>query len=178
MIVACLGFVFARDGWSDEGLRAAIRVTARSSFLLFLGAFSASSLATFLPSAPTRWLLANRRYVGISFALSHLMHAAAIVTLAVRTGGGSLSARMAGLIGGGIVYGLIIFMLATSFDRTAAWVGAAGVEDGAHRRRLPDLRDFPRQLRPAGGGVADLSAPGADAGGGAGSQDRANLWKR
>ncbi len=123
VIVACLGLVFARDGWSDEGLRAAIRVTARSSFLLFLGAFSASSLATFLPSAATRWQLTNRRYLGISFALSHLTHAAAIVTLAVRTGGGSLSARLAGLIGGGIVYGFILFMLATSFDRTAAWVG-------------------------------------------------------
>ncbi len=120
---AGLAFVFARDGWSDEGLRAAIRVTARCSFLLFLSAFSASSLALLLPSGPTRWQRLNRRYLGISFALSHLIHGAAIVTLAVRTGGGSLTAQMAGLIGGGVIYGFILFMLATSFDRSAAWVG-------------------------------------------------------
>ncbi len=123
VIGACLAFVFVRDGWSDDGLRAAIRVTARSSFVLFLAAFSASSLATFRPSPATRWQLASRRYLGISFALSHLIHAAVIVALAARTGGGSLSARAAGLIGGGLVYGFIVFMLVTSFDRTAAWVG-------------------------------------------------------
>ncbi len=122
-IGAGLAWVFARDGWSDDGLRAAIRVTARSSFLLFLAAFSASSLATLLPSAATRWQLANRRYLGISFAFSHILHGAAIVTLAVRTGGNSLTAKLVGLIGGGVIYGFILLMLATSFDRTAAWVG-------------------------------------------------------
>ena len=118
-----LVFVFARDGWSDEGLGAAMRVTARSSFVLFLTAFSASSLAALRPSAVTRWQLANRRYFGISFALSHLIHAAAILALAARTGGGSLAGRLHDVIGGGFIYGFIVFMLATSFDRTAAWVG-------------------------------------------------------
>ncbi|MCP5113879.1 MAG: hypothetical protein GY953_23855, partial [bacterium] len=123
VISASLMDIFARHGWSDEGLRGAIRVTARSSFVLFLAAFSASSLAMFLPSKATRWQLANRRYLGISFALSHLVHGATIVTLAVRTGGGSLSARVGGLVGAGVIYGFILFMLVTSFDRTAAWVG-------------------------------------------------------
>ncbi len=123
IIGAGLAFVFARDGWSDFGLRGAIRVTARCSFVLFLAAFSASSLALLLPSRATRWQLANRRYFGISFALSHLVHGAAIVTLAVRTGGGSLTARLVGLSAAGVLYGFIVFMLVTSFDRPAAWVG-------------------------------------------------------
>lgn len=123
VIAASLVGVGARYGWSDEGLRAAIRITARSSFVLFLAAFSASSLAFFLPSRATRWQLANRRYLGISFALSHLIHGAAIIALAVRTGGGSLTARVIGLAGAGVLYGFILFMLVTSFDRTAAWVG-------------------------------------------------------
>ena len=123
VIGASLIYVFAHHGWSDEGLRGAIRVTARSSFVLFLAAFSASSLAIFLPSRATRWQLLNRRSLGISFALSHLVHGAAIVTLAVRTGGGSLSARVGGLVGAGVLYGFILFMLVTSFDRPAAWVG-------------------------------------------------------
>ena len=120
---ASLAFVFFRDGWSDEGLRGAIRVTARSSLTLFLAAFSASSLALLMPSAPTRWLLANRRYLGIAFAISHLIHGAAIITLAIRTGGGSLTARVVGLSGAGVLYGFILFMLITSFDRPTAWVG-------------------------------------------------------
>ncbi len=123
VIGASLIYVAVRYGWGDEGLRGAIRVTARTSFILFLAAFSASSLATLMPSKGTRWLLANRRYLGISFAISHLIHGAAIVTLAVRTGGGSLTARVVGLAGAGVLYAFIIFMLVTSFDRPTAWVG-------------------------------------------------------
>ena len=123
LIGAGLTYIFVRHGWSDEGLRGAIRITARSSFILFLGAFSASSLALFLPSKATRWQLRNRRYFGIAFAVSHLIHGAAIVTLAVRTGGGSLTAQVIGLTGAGVLYAFILFMLVTSFDRTAAWVG-------------------------------------------------------
>ena len=123
VVAAGLVSVALRHGWSDEGLRGAIRITARSSFALFLAAFAASSLARLLPSHPTRWLLANRRFLGIAFAVSHLVHGAAIVTLAVRTGGGSLTARVIGLGSAGILYAFILFMLVTSFDRTAAWVG-------------------------------------------------------
>lgn len=122
-IAASLAYVAIRYGWGEDGLRGVIRVTARSSFVLFLAAFSASSLALFLPSKATRWLLANRRYVGVGFALSHLVHGAAIITLAVQTGGGSLTARVIGLSGAGVLYGFILFMLVTSFDRPAAWVG-------------------------------------------------------
>ncbi len=123
VIGVSLAYVFIRDGWSDEGLRGAIRVTARTSLTLFLAAFSASSLALLMPSAATRWLLANRRYIGIAFAISHLIHGAAIITLAIRTGGGSLTARVVGLSGAGVLYGFILLMLVTSFDRPAARVG-------------------------------------------------------
>ncbi|HEY5781296.1 MAG TPA: ferric reductase-like transmembrane domain-containing protein [Lysobacter sp.] len=62
-----------------EGLRSVIRATARTSFALFLAAFVASSLATLVPNAVTRGLVRERRYVGLSFAFSHLVHLAAIV---------------------------------------------------------------------------------------------------
>jgi len=123
VIGANLLYLAVHHGWSEEGLRSAIRATARSSLILFLAAFSASSLATLLPSQGSRWLLANRRFFGIAFAISHLIHGAAIITLAVRTGGGSLTARVIGLASAGVLYGVILFMLATSFDRSAAWVG-------------------------------------------------------
>ncbi len=57
-----------------DGLRSAIRATARSSFALFLLAFLASSLVTFLPGSGSRRLLRERRYVGLAFAFSHTVH--------------------------------------------------------------------------------------------------------
>jgi hypothetical protein len=63
--------------------RAAIRLTARTSFLLFLAAFTASSFATLLPGPFTRFLLRERRIIGLSFAFSHLLHAVAITSFGI-----------------------------------------------------------------------------------------------
>ncbi|KAF1055385.1 MAG: Sulfoxide reductase heme-binding subunit YedZ [Stenotrophomonas maltophilia] len=84
--VAVLAFAaaaFALGGDAAEGSRAAIRVTARTSFLLFLAAFTASAFASLLPGALSHWLLRERRIVGLSFAFSHLVHAIAITTFGV-----------------------------------------------------------------------------------------------
>jgi len=62
-----------------EATRTVIRATARTSFVLFLAAFVASSLAALVPNAFTRALMRERRYLGLSFAFSHLVHMAAIV---------------------------------------------------------------------------------------------------
>ena len=65
-------------GWETAAIRLAIRSTARTSLGLFLLAFSASSLAKILPSRKTLWLLRNRRWLGLSFAFSHLLHAGVV----------------------------------------------------------------------------------------------------
>lgn len=123
VIVAMLAVVFAVHGWGGEGFAAAVRWTARTSFVLFLTAFSASSLRALWPSPGTRWLLSNRRYLGVSFAVSHLFHAAAIIGSIV-TGDDTAGERtLAANVPGLVVYLFILSMLATSFDRTAAWVG-------------------------------------------------------
>ena len=61
--------------WSQpqwvEALRSAIRVTARTSFALFLATFLASSLMALVPSGFTRGLLRERRFLGLAFAFSH-----------------------------------------------------------------------------------------------------------
>ncbi|EMR47468.1 ferric reductase domain-containing protein [Pseudomonas putida LS46] len=57
-----------------DGLRSAIRATARSSFALFLLAFLASSLVTLLPGTSSRRILQERRYLGLAFAFSHTVH--------------------------------------------------------------------------------------------------------
>lgn len=107
-----------------EGVRMVIRFTARSSLLLFCLAFGAAALARLWPNAWTRWQQRNRRYLGLSFAASHAIHAVAIVAFAKMDPVGFAEATSAAsYIFGGIGYAVIIAMSATSFDRTAALIG-------------------------------------------------------
>jgi DMSO/TMAO reductase YedYZ heme-binding membrane subunit len=108
-----------------EGVRMVIRFTARTSLLLFCLAFSASALARLVPNAFTRWQLRNRRYLGLTFAASHALHAAAIIAFAnMDPAGFAKATNLASYIFGGIGYAVIIAMAATSFDRTAAAIGS------------------------------------------------------
>ena len=70
--------ILALNADPAEAMRSVIRATARSSFVLFLAAFVASSLATLVPNGFTRGLVRERRYIGLSFAFSHLVHLGAI----------------------------------------------------------------------------------------------------
>ena len=107
-----------------EGVRMVIRFTARSSLLLFCLAFAAASLARLWPNAWTRWQRRNRRYLGLSFAASHAIHAVAIVAFAKMDPAGFAEATSAAsYIFGGIGYAVIVAMSATSFDRAAALLG-------------------------------------------------------
>jgi DMSO/TMAO reductase YedYZ heme-binding membrane subunit len=107
-----------------EGVRMVIRFTARSSLLLFCLAFGAAALARLWPNAWTRWQRRNRRYLGLSFAASHAIHAVAIIVFANMDPAGFAEATSpASYIFGGIGYAVIIAMSATSFDRTAALIG-------------------------------------------------------
>ena len=107
-----------------EGVRMVIRFTARSSLLLFCLAFSAAALARLRPNAWTHWQRRNRRYLGLSFAVSHVIHAMAIVVFARMDPAGFADATSpASYIFGGIGYAAIIAMSATSFDRAAALIG-------------------------------------------------------
>jgi len=108
-----------------EGVRMVIRFTARTSLMFFALAFSAASLARLWPNAWTQWQHRNRRYLGVTFAASHAIHAVAISAFAVMDPAGYAAATsIASYIFGGIGYGFIIAMTATSFDRTATAIGA------------------------------------------------------
>ena len=107
-----------------EGVRMVIRFTARTSLLFFCLAFSAAALARLAPNAFTRWQLRNRRYLGLAFAASHALHAAAIFAFAkMDPAGFAMATNLASYVFGGIGYAIIIAMAATSFDRTAAAIG-------------------------------------------------------
>jgi hypothetical protein len=121
VVVAIQLAVLAVAGSGEEGVRMAIRASARTSVVLFGLAFVASSLYRLAPNAFSRWLLANRRYLGVSFASSHAIHLVAIIALAK-----IFDAELAPLIlmVGGVAYVFIAAMTATSFDSTARWLGA------------------------------------------------------
>ena len=116
--------ILAIHGGSVEGVRLVVRITARTSLLLFALAFTASAMIRLWPGALTRWQRANRRQLGVSFAVSHLVHAAALIALASldRALFMSLTTPVS-IASGGLAYVFIIAMAATSFDRTAAMIG-------------------------------------------------------
>src|SRR5438874_9667344 len=92
-----------------EGVRMVIRFTARSSLLLFCLAFGAAALARLWPNAWTRWQRRNRRYLGLSFAASHGLHALAIAGFATMDPLGYAAATSAAsYIFGGIGYAFLI----------------------------------------------------------------------
>jgi len=123
LIILSLWIAFMRQ-FEVEGVRMVIRFTARSSLLLFCLAFGAAALARLWPNAWTRWQRRNRRYLGLSFAASHAIHAAAIVVFAnIDPAGFAEATSPASYIFGSVGYAFIIAMSATSFDRTAVLLG-------------------------------------------------------
>jgi methionine sulfoxide reductase heme-binding subunit len=123
LIGLCLWIAGMRQ-FEVEGVRMVIRFTARSSLLLFSLAFGAAALARLWPHPWTLWLRRNRRFVGVSFAASHGLHAMAIAAFAALDPAGFAAATsLASEVFGGIGYAVIIAMTATSFDRTAQRLG-------------------------------------------------------
>lgn len=122
--VAMLGGAAFAAGWSEAGVRIVVRATAKVGIVLFALAFSASSLRVFWRSGASAWLLRNRRYVGLSFAVFHFLHLAALATLAVAFPEpflGELNAVT--LIGGGLAYALLLAMVVTSTDAAVRRLG-------------------------------------------------------
>jgi len=128
--IACLGVVlllvlaYSAAGWSEEGIRVVIRWTAKVGVVLFAAAFSASSLRALWRVESTRWLRTNRRGLGLSFALVHTTHLAALVALGVNFPDPFVdeTSRFT-LVGGGLAYVFMFAMAATSNDASVRRLG-------------------------------------------------------
>ncbi|MFV3330448.1 ferric reductase-like transmembrane domain-containing protein [Pseudomonas sp. NY15437] len=123
LIVTALA-LWSQPQWV-EALRSAIRVTARTSFALFLATFLASSLASLLPGDFTHGLLRERRFLGLAFAFSHAVHAVLIVFYVkcfpeTFWHGRSAAANIPGSVG----YLFIILLTLTSFPYAVRRLGA------------------------------------------------------
>jgi len=107
-----------------SGMRQLIRATARSSLLLFVLAFTASAQARLWPGAWSQWLCSQRRQLGLAMAVSHAIHACAIAGFALLDPlAFQVHLVQSNPVPGTIGYAFIVAMAATSFDRSAAWLG-------------------------------------------------------
>jgi methionine sulfoxide reductase heme-binding subunit len=116
------GLILLFHGINEQSMRIAIRLTARTSCIFFLLAFCASSFRRIKSNRFTQWLLGNRRYFGLSLAVSHGFHAIAIV------GAVMLSNQTLPMDnhGGNLGYFFIIAMTITSFSTPAEILGDRG----------------------------------------------------
>jgi methionine sulfoxide reductase heme-binding subunit len=111
------------DLHTDKGVLQVVHRAVRCALPFFLVAFSASSLAVLFPGAFTRWLLANRRYFGLAFAVGMLWHFSFIALLALRGHEFTLSFVLAlDFIGAAFLAAMTV----TSFPRLSRWLGPAG----------------------------------------------------
>lgn len=123
VLTALIALVLGSNGTGEEGIRAVIRLTARTSIVIFSLAYVASSLRVFWRSPLSKWLLANRRYVGVSFALSHSLHLLFIVFLYQVSEAFRRDLSATTVIFGGLAYVFMAAMAATSSDRAYAALG-------------------------------------------------------
>jgi DMSO/TMAO reductase YedYZ heme-binding membrane subunit len=124
-VLTIVGSILALVGADEAGIRMGIRATARTSVVLFSLAFAASALRRRWRNDATAWLLRNRRQIGVSFAVSHVVHLLLIFALFGWTWAGFVAGTpLVTRVAGGIAYVFIALMTVTSFDRTAAWLGS------------------------------------------------------
>ena len=111
---------------SVESIRLAVRLTARFSLALFLAAFCASALQKLWPSSATLFLVRNRRWFGLSFAFSHLLHAMLLFMFLNADPATFWSmVKTTNLVLGGTGYFFITLLAATSFDGAVRKLGPA-----------------------------------------------------
>jgi DMSO/TMAO reductase YedYZ heme-binding membrane subunit len=123
-LTAMVLLTLAVFGVTEEGMHAVVRYTARSSLALFGAAFVASSVRVLWPTPATRWLLVNRRYLGVSFAVSHALHLAGILSLARMSSAFRADVDMVTVVFGGFGFVVAGVLAATSSNGAVAWMGA------------------------------------------------------
>ena len=109
-------------GFTEESIRVTIRWTARFSAIYFSLAFAASSVHALVQKSWSWWLLMNRKFIGISFAITHLLHLVVLILLQYVYHPVFTLAKQSSLIGGGLAYVFLVLMLITSFEKTKALI--------------------------------------------------------
>lgn len=110
----------AMYGIEKQGIINWLDATGRAGMITFTAAFIASPLHKFFPSSFSRWLLKNRRFLGIGFGFQHLIfHLPAVIWFVIIA-----KVPLDAMITGGLGFIFVIPMLITSFNVPAKWLGA------------------------------------------------------
>jgi len=112
--------LYLLGGFTEASTREAIRWSARISVSMFCLAFGASAIHHFMKNSFSFWILMNRKYWGISFAIVHFIHLAFLGILQYFFHPVFTLAASISLFAGGMAYVFILLMLLTSFDAFAA----------------------------------------------------------
>jgi DMSO/TMAO reductase YedYZ heme-binding membrane subunit len=120
LAAAIASWSLTAHGSTVEGWRLAARYTARTSFLLFLWPYLASSAVKLWPSGAMRLVLRERRGFGLAFAGAHGVHLIALVTF-LQVSGETPSPVTVAL--GGFGYVLVALMALTSNDLSVRLLG-------------------------------------------------------
>jgi methionine sulfoxide reductase heme-binding subunit len=123
-VATCSLLPFA-DFHSARGTLPMIVRSVRCALPLFLIAFTASSLATLWPNEFSRWLLRNRRYIGLGFAFQMAWHFSfvtySVFSFGLYASGLTPRALALDLIG----FSFLLLMTLTSFKWSARRLTAA-----------------------------------------------------
>ena len=126
LLAAELRLVTALDWSSADDIRWLMGMNWRLAAPYFLLTFTASPLQRLFPSRTTRWLLANRRYFGLAFAVGALCQLLPIATLALR-----FRTELADIhsdssqFGEDLIYLTLVLMTVTSFRITNRYLSTA-----------------------------------------------------
>jgi DMSO/TMAO reductase YedYZ heme-binding membrane subunit len=116
-IAAMCAAIVAATGGGAEAAHAVVRWTARTSLILFALAYVARPAVQLVPSPTTKWLLANRKWLGLGFASSHAAHLAGIVAIAWPDPGRFVRAQDPTIVVAVIAYVVLFAMAFTSIER-------------------------------------------------------------
>ncbi len=123
LVLLMTGLILVLNPDLLDATRMAIRATARTSFALFLAAFTASAFAVLMPSPFSKSLVRERRFIGLAFAFSHLVHAVLIYSYGQLNPEFWPGRTSVGNIPGSVGYLFILLMALTSFKSTARMIG-------------------------------------------------------
>jgi DMSO/TMAO reductase YedYZ heme-binding membrane subunit len=124
LVLLMTGLILVLNPDLLDATRMAIRATTRTSFALFLAAFTASAFAVLVPSPFSKSLVRERRFIGLAFAFSHLVHAVLIYSYGQLNPEFWPGRTSVGNIPGSAGYLFILLMALTSFKSTARMIGA------------------------------------------------------
>jgi len=111
----CIGLILSLPA-GPIAAGAMIRWTARTSLVFFTLAYVARPLVQLRPRPAAKWLLAERKWLGLSFAMSHAWHLAGIVWLASPDVGAFIRAQKPTTAVAAAVFVLLAAMAVTSIE--------------------------------------------------------------